>query len=179
MSQSSSNRPIVLLRTGRDYHTSQIQQNELLSKATPESIIDECLKIRESVQTLNDQFKGPLEKSAQKNTILPFVFLLGNHSAGKSSFINYVCGRKVRHHSHNFTTGTAFHSLLPFSVPFLHFLYHLIPSPLPSPHLTYLTVLLHYLVPLPPSTYIPSSTHTHKLRRFRRLESPQQTTRSP
>jgi GTPase Era involved in 16S rRNA processing len=27
---------------------------------------------------------------------LPFVFLLGNHSSGKSSFINYVCQRKVQ-----------------------------------------------------------------------------------
>jgi len=45
---------------------------------------------------LNDKFKGPLEKSSQKNTVLPFVFLLGNHSSGKSSFINYVCQRKVQ-----------------------------------------------------------------------------------
>ena len=28
--------------------------------------------------------------------MLPFVFLLGNHSSGKSSFINYVCQRKVQ-----------------------------------------------------------------------------------
>ena len=27
---------------------------------------------------------------------MPFVFLLGNHSSGKSSFINYVCQRKVQ-----------------------------------------------------------------------------------
>ena len=62
----------------------------------PEKIIGECLKFRSSYQEVNDRYKGPLEKSAQKNTILPFVFLLGNHSAGKSSFINYVCDRKVR-----------------------------------------------------------------------------------
>jgi GTPase SAR1 family protein len=37
-----------------------------------------------------------LEKTSQKNTVLPFVFLLGNHSSGKSSFINYVCQRKVQ-----------------------------------------------------------------------------------
>ncbi len=37
-----------------------------------------------------------MEKSSQKNTILPFVFLLGNHSSGKSSFINYVCQRKIQ-----------------------------------------------------------------------------------
>lgn len=42
------------------------------------------------------RFKGPLEKSNQKNTILPFVLLVGNHSSGKSSLINYVCERKVQ-----------------------------------------------------------------------------------
>lgn len=30
------------------------------------------------------------------NTLLPFVLLLGNHSSGKSSFINYVMGRDVQ-----------------------------------------------------------------------------------
>jgi GTPase Era involved in 16S rRNA processing len=28
--------------------------------------------------------------------MLPFVFLLGNHSSGKSSFVNYICQRKVQ-----------------------------------------------------------------------------------
>jgi hypothetical protein len=66
------------------------------TKTTPEDIINECQKIRESIQALNDRYKGPLEKSSQKNTVLPFVFLLGNHSSGKSSFVNYVCDRKVQ-----------------------------------------------------------------------------------
>jgi polynucleotide 5'-kinase involved in rRNA processing len=66
------------------------------SFSTPEQLINDCLKIRSSVQTLNDKLKGPLEKDAQKSTALPFVFLLGNHSSGKSSFINYVCQRKIQ-----------------------------------------------------------------------------------
>lgn len=37
-----------------------------------------------------------MEKTNQKNTVLPFVFLLGNHSSGKSSFINYICQRKIQ-----------------------------------------------------------------------------------
>ena len=32
---------------------------------------------------------------------MPFVFLLGNHSSGKSSFINFLLGRAVQ------TTGVA------------------------------------------------------------------------
>ena len=64
--------------------------------STPDEIIDECIRLRSNMQPLNDKFKGPLDKAAQKNTILPFVFLLGNHSSGKSSFVNYVCQRKVQ-----------------------------------------------------------------------------------
>ena len=74
--------------------------SSLITKETPASsqisIIDECIAVRKSIQALNDKVKGPLEKSTQQNTILPFVFLLGNHSSGKSSFVNYVCGRKVQ-----------------------------------------------------------------------------------
>lgn len=86
------------------YSTSAVQYNVFSSSSssnddasvTPESILDHSLKIRESIQEVNDKYKGPLEKAATKNTILPFVFLLGNHSAGKSSFINYVLNRKVQ-----------------------------------------------------------------------------------
>ena len=80
--------------TGRRFLTINVITSS--SSATPERLIDECLKVRSSVQQLNDKFRGPLEKSAQKNTLLPFVFLLGNHSSGKSSFVNYVCQRKVQ-----------------------------------------------------------------------------------
>ncbi|CAM9418426.1 unnamed protein product [Chrysoparadoxa australica] len=52
------------------------------------------------IQPLNDRIHGPLEKSTTtggyRSTKLPFVFLLGNHSSGKSTFINYVLGRKVQ-----------------------------------------------------------------------------------
>jgi uncharacterized membrane protein YgcG len=37
-----------------------------------------------------------LEKCSDKAPLLPFVFLLGNHSSGKSSFINYVCKRPIQ-----------------------------------------------------------------------------------
>jgi len=57
--------------------------------------------------SLPNQLRGPLEQQQQSpdgvegtlignNTLLPFVFLVGNHSSGKSSFINYVMGRDVQ-----------------------------------------------------------------------------------
>lgn len=77
----------------KSYESSDISSSQ---KFETTKIIDECLSIRSSVQIINDKFKGPLEYSSQKNTILPFVFLLGNHSSGKSSFINYLCQRKIQ-----------------------------------------------------------------------------------
>lgn len=64
--------------------------------AVPETVIDGCFKLRSSVQELNDKFRGPLSKTTQANTALPFVFLLGNHSSGKSSFVNYILQRKTQ-----------------------------------------------------------------------------------
>ena len=41
---------------------------------------------------------GPLEKGGdvKSRPYLPFVFCLGNHSSGKSTFINHVLGREVQ-----------------------------------------------------------------------------------
>ena len=61
-----------------------------------EQVLGESLDLRKSLQPINDRVGGPLEKNSEKNTILPFVFLLGNHSSGKSSFVNYVLQRKVQ-----------------------------------------------------------------------------------
>ena len=61
-----------------------------------DTVNQECLALRRKLQPINDRVGGPLEKNSEKNTMLPFVFLLGNHSSGKSSFINYVIQRKVR-----------------------------------------------------------------------------------
>lgn len=62
----------------------------------PSQVISSCQLLRESVQVLNDRYKGPLHKGTSQNTVLPFVFLLGNHSSGKSSFVNYVFNRKIQ-----------------------------------------------------------------------------------
>ena len=46
---------------------------------------------------LNERLLGPLERSRSSEAVpYPFVLLLGNHSSGKSSFINYVLGRPVQ-----------------------------------------------------------------------------------
>lgn len=77
------------------FHVRTIPKFRSFSFST-ESIVEKCYLHRSGLQTLNEKFKGPLDKSAQKNTVMPFVFLLGNHSSGKSSFINYVLQRKVQ-----------------------------------------------------------------------------------
>jgi len=61
-------------------------------------------KLLETVlRPINARLQGPLEKHSDGDTLvpMPFVFLLGNHSSGKSTFINYVLGREVQ------TTGVA------------------------------------------------------------------------
>ncbi|KAA0146742.1 hypothetical protein FNF29_07863 [Cafeteria roenbergensis] len=50
---------------------------------------------------LNKRLKGPLGASSQDMLPRPCVFVLGNHSSGKSTFINHILGRRVQ------TTGVA------------------------------------------------------------------------
>lgn len=62
--------------------------------------MDRCDELHASlIQPLNDNVHGPLEKlntGGYQSTKMPFVFVLGNHSSGKSSFINYVLGRNIQ-----------------------------------------------------------------------------------
>lgn len=55
-----------------------------------------CEELHTQIQPLNDRLRGPLERHSHKTTALPFVLLLGNHSSGKSSFVNYVLGRNIQ-----------------------------------------------------------------------------------
>jgi len=59
-------------------------------------VLDRCEALHASLMPLNEKLRGPLSKHSDRGTSLPFVFLVGNHSSGKSSFINYVLGRKVQ-----------------------------------------------------------------------------------
>eukprot|EP00903_Cladosiphon_okamuranus_P016662 g15365.t1 len=62
--------------------------------------MERCDELHASlIQPLNDKTAGPLEKAntgGVSSTKMPFVFVLGNHSSGKSSFINYVLGRSIQ-----------------------------------------------------------------------------------
>ena len=63
-----------------------------------------CLSILYSLSThtlTQTKLRGPLAPQSDQGIALPFVLLLGNHSSGKSSFLNYVIGRSVQ------TTGVA------------------------------------------------------------------------
>lgn len=53
---------------------------------------------RQVLLPLNEKLLGPLDRrnKEEKLPALPFVFLLGNHSSGKSSFINYLLQRQVQ-----------------------------------------------------------------------------------
>mmetsp|Transcript_14804 Transcript_14804/g.31894 ORF Transcript_14804/g.31894 Transcript_14804/m.31894 type:complete len:602 (+) Transcript_14804:124-1929(+) len=61
-----------------------------------QSILSQCSALHSSIMPLNSHIRGPLAKNSDRGTSLPFVFLVGNHSSGKSSFINYVLGRSVQ-----------------------------------------------------------------------------------
>jgi len=63
---------------------------------TPLRVLARCEELYAQIQPLNDRLRGPLEKHSHKTTALPFVLLLGNHSSGKSSFINYILKRSVQ-----------------------------------------------------------------------------------
>jgi GTP-binding protein EngB required for normal cell division len=59
-------------------------------------VLDKCAALHASIMPLNEKLRGPLAKHSDKGTSLPFVFLVGNHSSGKSSFVNYVMGRTIQ-----------------------------------------------------------------------------------
>jgi energy-coupling factor transporter ATP-binding protein EcfA2 len=60
------------------------------------AIIEECNRLRKELQSISNRSRGPLEASQVKNTRDPFALILGNHSSGKSTFVNYVLGAPVQ-----------------------------------------------------------------------------------
>jgi hypothetical protein len=68
----------------------------LTSKATPEEILDQCTRLYGSLTALNDKLGGVAIPNSSPHTSMPFCLLVGNHSSGKSSFINYVLQRNIQ-----------------------------------------------------------------------------------
>lgn len=59
-------------------------------------VLEKCADLHGSIMPLNDKIRGPLAQNSNQGTALPLVFLVGNHSSGKSSFVNYVMGRDIQ-----------------------------------------------------------------------------------
>jgi ribosome biogenesis GTPase A len=59
-------------------------------------VLEECKRLRSVLLPISKRYYGPLEKIYISNTLYPFVLLLGNHSSGKSSFVNFICHRKIQ-----------------------------------------------------------------------------------
>jgi len=92
-----------LSETANNHDESDQQSNDdednndgIPSSSVQQSILTQCSDLHSSIMPLNSQVLGPLAKNSDRGTSLPFVFLVGNHSSGKSSFINYVSGRPIQ-----------------------------------------------------------------------------------
>ena len=61
------------------------------------SIAEETLNLtRKSLMPLNEDFIGPLSRKTDDRIPLPVVLVVGNHSSGKSTFINYCLKRRIQ-----------------------------------------------------------------------------------
>lgn len=77
-------------------HSSLMPMNQKVSILQTPILRETHPLISHHLFSLNPQFSGPLPSLADRGTALPFVLLVGNHSSGKSSFINYVLERPVQ-----------------------------------------------------------------------------------
>ena len=63
----------------------------------PEEILDQCSQLYDSLTALNEKLGGTaIPPPSDRGTSLPFCLLVGNHSSGKSSFINYILQRNIQ-----------------------------------------------------------------------------------
>eukprot|EP00051_Salpingoeca_urceolata_P006544 m.86447 g.86447 ORF g.86447 m.86447 type:complete len:566 (+) comp14877_c0_seq1:33-1730(+) len=64
---------------------------------TMASALQHCEELlNNTVLPMNRRLEGPLRHEREKATRKPFVLLVGNHSSGKSSFINFIMGRQIQ-----------------------------------------------------------------------------------
>lgn len=66
-------------------------------RAESDEILEKCSRLYESLTVLSDKIGGTaIPSKSDRGTKYPFALLVGNHSSGKSSFINYLLQQKVQ-----------------------------------------------------------------------------------
>jgi len=74
----------------------RIENSSTTSVKSPEQILNECSRLYDSLSGLNEKLGGTAIPKSSPHTSLPFCLLVGNHSSGKSSFINYIMKRDIQ-----------------------------------------------------------------------------------
>ena len=86
--------PAQFSTTTSDNSHEQVQQRR---HSIPPEFWQEIKDLHDNhIEELNSRLFGPVDKYTDTVTQLPFVFCLGNHSSGKSSFVNFLLGRDVQ-----------------------------------------------------------------------------------
>eukprot|EP00980_Cylindrotheca_fusiformis_P011083 scaffold2551_cov113-Cylindrotheca_fusiformis.AAC.22 len=66
-------------------------------RSESQQVLERCSRLYDSLTGLNDKLGGvAISSPTDRGTKLPYVLLVGNHSSGKSSFINYVLKRDIQ-----------------------------------------------------------------------------------
>mmetsp|Transcript_8475 Transcript_8475/g.20922 ORF Transcript_8475/g.20922 Transcript_8475/m.20922 type:complete len:520 (+) Transcript_8475:221-1780(+) len=86
-----------LLESRRAFMNSAGRISETTDSAiTPDEILNQCSELYDSLSSLNEKLGGMAIPKSSPHTSLPFCLLVGNHSSGKSSFINYIIQRDIQ-----------------------------------------------------------------------------------
>lgn len=90
----------VVSTISRSFYTATRNNNnsdEDSSPRSPEAVLRECWNQYDLLTKLNDKVGGTaIPPPSDRGTSLPFCLLVGNHSSGKSSFINYILQRNIQ-----------------------------------------------------------------------------------
>eukprot|EP00526_Cylindrotheca_closterium_P008989 CAMPEP_0113622958 /NCGR_PEP_ID=MMETSP0017_2-20120614/11790_1 /TAXON_ID=2856 /ORGANISM="Cylindrotheca closterium" /LENGTH=513 /DNA_ID=CAMNT_0000532853 /DNA_START=58 /DNA_END=1599 /DNA_ORIENTATION=- /assembly_acc=CAM_ASM_000147 len=66
-------------------------------RSESQEVLEQCSRLYDSLTSVNDRLGGvAISSPTDRGTKLPYVLLVGNHSSGKSSFINYVLQRNIQ-----------------------------------------------------------------------------------
>ena len=95
-SSKSWNWKDTIIKSSSSSSSSSRETQQMIEPNVQSQILSQCAEIHSSIMPLNEKLRGPLAKHSDRQTCMPFVFLVGNHSSGKSSFINYALGRNIQ-----------------------------------------------------------------------------------